>query len=175
MQRRTFVKYLGAGSVAAVLGGAYWLSRGQGSAGLAVSTTLSRLQQLDPVAIETRGSWDIARTFNHLAQSVEFSMTGFPVMKSAVFQHTVGRLAFSVFNARGSMMHGLDEVIPGEVVVDAAKPDEALERLISALERFEAFEGELMPHFAYGQLDKAQYAVAHVLHINNHFEEFRGV
>ena len=133
MQRRTFVKYLGLGSAAAVLGGGYWLSRGQGSAGLAVSTTLSRLKQLDPVSIETSGTWDIARTFNHLAQSIEFSMTGFPVMKSAVFQHTVGRLAFSVFNARGSMMHGLDEVIPGEVVAEAAGADEALRRLISCL------------------------------------------
>ena len=175
MQRRTFVKYLGVGSAVAVLGGGYWLSQGKGSAGLAVPTTLSRLKQLDVASIQTSGSWDIARTFNHLAQSVEFSMTGFPVMKSVVFQHTVGRLAFSVFNARGSMMHGLDEVIPGEVVVDAAKTDEALGRLISALEQFEAFDGELQPHFAYGQLDKAQYAVAHVMHINNHFEEFRGV
>lgn len=101
-------------------------------------------------------------------------MDGFPDMKSYVFQHTVGRLAFSVFQANGRMVHGLDEEIPGEVVINGnADLVSAHRRLLAALQRFDTHDGPLEPHFAYGKLDRAEYAVAHALHVNNHLEELR--
>ena len=103
-------------------------------------------------------------------------MTGYPVMKPKLFQNTVGQLAFAVFQAQGHMIHSLDEAIPGEIVsATASTPTNALDRLVNALEYFDSFDGALKPHFAYGALNKPQYAVAHVLHINNHFEDIRSI
>ena len=37
--------------------------------------------------------------------------------------------------------------------------------------RFEAHRGALQPHFAYGALNRADYARAHAMHIANHQDE----
>ncbi len=100
-------------------------------------------------------------------------MSGFPEQKSVVFQKTVGQLAYKVFNVRGKMSHGLDDVIPGEVVTTEGEAEGGLLRLKTALLTFKAYEAEMKPHFAYGHLSKDDYAIAHVLHINNHLEEFQ--
>ena len=44
----------------------------------------------------------------------------------------------------------------------------AASRLHAAFDRFEAHAAPLRPHFAYGELDKAQYTRAHLLHLANH-------
>ena len=44
-------------------------------------------------------------------------------------------------------------------------------RLRAAIARFQAHAGPLRPHFAYGTLDKVDYARAHALHIANHQDE----
>ena len=174
MNRRSTFKLLLAGGITTAGGGYLWLSKKRDHPALALDLALENLAKLNPDAIETTGSWKIARTFNHLAQSVEFSMAGFPEMKSQLFQNTAGRLAFSVFQAQGRMTHGLDEKIPGEIVEsDNSNPMQARNRLISSLEKFSAHSDILKPHFAYGELSKEQYAIAHVMHINNHLEEFK--
>jgi len=58
---------------------------------------MKRLDSLALDSIETTGAWEVTRMFNHLAQSVEFSMTGYPVLKSQIFRDSLGTLAFSVF------------------------------------------------------------------------------
>jgi len=99
---------------------------------------------------------------------------GYPVMKSKIFRNYVGTLAFSVFQANGRMTHGLDEEIPGEIVdLNNTNPAQARDRLIKSLELFSEYQESLHPHFAYGGLNKDQYALAHAMHVNNHLEEFR--
>jgi hypothetical protein len=39
------------------------------------------------------------------------------------------------------------------------------------VQRFQAYTGPLKPHFAYGDLSRSDYALAHVLHIANHQDE----
>lgn len=129
-----------------------------------------RLEGLDLSAIESTGDWGLGRMFSHLAQGVDFSMHGYPVQKSKLFQATVGTLAFKVFSAKGKMSHGLNEPIPGEVVREISTED-GLARLWTSLEAFRDFDGGLQPHFAYGGLNKAQFGKAHLLHIENHLEE----
>jgi hypothetical protein len=118
------------------------------------------------------GAWTLAQMLNHAAQSIEFSIQGFPQMKSAAFRHTVGSAAFAVFDARGKMSHALDEPIPGAAALDAhsALPA-AIERALKAWRDFEAHSGALKPHFAYGELDKTQYTRAHLMHLANHWNE----
>lgn len=116
------------------------------------------------------GAWNLPQVLNHAAQSVEYSLNGFPQMKSAAFRHTVGRTAFAVFDSRGTMSHGLDEPIPGAPALDASSALEpAVARLLKALQDFENHGGALAPHFAYGALDKAEYTRAHLMHLANHW------
>ena len=66
----------------------------------------------------------------------------------------------------------LDEAIPGAPALIAGVPnDVAMAELIAEIGQFIAWQGELAPHFAYGNLTKAQYYNAHYLHIQNHLSE----
>jgi len=123
-------------------------------------------------AVQTTGAWPLVSVLEHLAQSIEMSVDGFPEPKSALFQSTAGSAAFAFFKWRGRMSHGLDEPIPGAPILSAHgdwKP--AAQRLRVAIARFNGHQGVLKPHFAYGALDKANFAVAHAFHVANHQDE----
>lgn len=116
------------------------------------------------------GTFNLAQTLIHCAQSIEFSISGFPEHKSALFQRTVGSAAFHVFSWRGHMSHNLGEAIPGAPALDTAdNPASALIRLDNAIALFQQSAPDLQPHFAYGNLSKAQYEQAHAMHLANHF------
>jgi hypothetical protein len=137
-----------------------------------IDKAFRRLDALDLDAIQSSGDWRLGRMFSHLAQGVEFSMSGYPQLKPRLFRATAGRSAFTVFSMRGRMSHGLNEPIPGEIIGDVPA-DAGLQRLWAPLERFRAFDGTPHPHFAYGTLTKDQLATAHHMHIENHLEEIR--
>lgn len=122
-------------------------------------------------AVASSGAWSPHQVFDHLTQSVDYSITGYPEPKSAIFQGTAGRAAFAVFSKRGVLTHGLTDPVPGAPSLGDGDPQEALAGLIASLERFDSFRGELQPHFAYGSLDKASYARAHVMHLQGHLTE----
>ena len=172
MQRRSLLTTLAAGGVAAA-SGLVWVAQPKMRTALALDRTLDQLSGLDPTTLSPAGPWDVARTLAHLAQSVEFSMTGYPEQRSPMFQKTVGRLAFNVFQTRGQMSHGVDEPIPGEQIAAELGPEAALARLTTALIRFRDFDGPVQAHFAYGVLSKDEYAKAHVMHVQDHLEELR--
>ena len=118
------------------------------------------------------GAWPLPAVLEHLAQSIEMGMDGYPQPRSALFQRTAGAAAFAFFDWRGRMAHGLDEPIPGAPALNLqAALAPAVARLHAAIGRFERHTGALAPHFAYGRLDKAQYSRAHSLHIANHQDE----
>ncbi len=124
----------------------------------------------------TTAGWPLSQVLQHAAQSIEFSLDGFPEPKSALFQGTLGKGAWSVFNARGRMSHSLTEPIPGAPALDAALPlERAATRLLAAIERFERHGGELRPHFAYGALDKRAYTRAHLMHLANHWTDVAAI
>jgi hypothetical protein len=119
------------------------------------------------------GTWDLPQTLAHLAQSIEFSMDGFPQLKPGWFRHSVGPAAFAYFEWQGAMRHGLDEPIPGAPALPPGAPLEAaVSRLSTALRRFEAHTGALQPHFAYGALDKPRATRAHLMHLAQHWTLF---
>ncbi len=134
------------------------------------------LRWLDKLAqareARSTNAWKLGAALEHMAQSIEMSMDGYPEHKSAVFQKTVGAAAFAYFGWRGQMRHGLTEPIPGAPVLpqlDDWKSGAA--RLRAAIARFQAHSGALRPHFASGALDKSEYALAHALHIANHQDD----
>ena len=131
------------------------------------------IEQLRGGTVRSTGVWDLAHVLHHFAQSVEYSMTGFPELKPAWFRHSVGPVAFAVFAGRGRMSHGLDAPIPGAPDIAEGQPlDGAGTHAITALDAFERFTGPLQPHFAYGALDKPQFTQAHVMHLADHWQLF---
>lgn len=132
---------------------------------------LDRLSQAQALASATAWTW--AQTLAHCAQSIEYSMTGYPQAQSALFQRTLGTVAFQVFAWRGRMTHNLGEPIPGAPsLADGLEADAARLRLQSAVAAFERWQSPVQPHFAYGPLDKAAFAHAHAMHLANHFSAF---
>lgn len=117
--------------------------------------------------------WNLSQVLQHLAQSIEFSMQGFPALKGAWFRSSIGSAAFAVFNARGAMTHDLTEPIPGAPALDPSQVLKvSVQRLLDAMEAFAQFNGTLRPHFAYGELTKPQYERAHLMHLANHWTQF---
>jgi hypothetical protein len=118
--------------------------------------------------------WNLSQVLQHLAQSIEFSMQGYPALKGAWFRSTIGSAAFAVFNAQGTMSHDLAEPIPGAPALDASVAlKDAVNRLLAAMEAFAGFDGTLRPHFAYGALTKPQYERAHLMHLSHHWIQFQ--
>ena len=132
---------------------------------------LDRLARARPLAPAPQWTW--AQTLVHCAQSIEYSMSGFPQAKSLAFQRTVGAAAFTVFSWRGRMTHDLGEPIPGAPPLDAgAEVAAAVARLKRSVLAFAHWQQALRPHFAYGDLSKAEYEKAHAMHLANHFSAF---
>jgi hypothetical protein len=131
---------------------------------------LDRLERATQVQSTT--AWKMSAVLEHMAQSVDMSMDGFPEPKSALFQATLGTAAFAVFRLRGKMSHGLTEPIPGAPALPQSEDFKTgIVRLRSAVQRFQAYAGPLKPHFAYGVLSRTDFALAHTLHIANHQDE----
>jgi hypothetical protein len=124
-------------------------------------------------SLTSRTVWSWPQTLEHLAQSIEYSMSGYPAAKSALFQDTLGRTAFRWFAWRGQMHHDLTEPIPGSPVLSRHLAVEtAALRLIGACQQFAQWTGPLQPHFAYGSLSHSDYEQAHAMHLANHFAAF---
>ena len=116
--------------------------------------------------------WNPAQTFTHLAQSIEFSLDGYPELKPGWFRASLGPLARASFDLRGDLVHDLSAPIPGAPALDSAvATEQAHQRLVSAIKRFAAHSGALHPHFAFGALDHAAYARVHALHLADHLRE----
>lgn len=174
MQRRTILKGAALGGVAA-LGAGFWaLPTGPAPAALSLEGAQQVLAGLVDKQLVSLKGWSPTEVFNHCAQSIEYSISGYPELKPAWFRGSVGPLAFSVFAAGGAMRHPLDEAIPGAAPLSQpAIQAQALQRLQQAFADFAAYQGELQPHFAYGALSHADYAQAHVLHLYNHLSLIR--
>jgi hypothetical protein len=156
-------------------GGALWLAGERPPVATFPDTpaALDWLAQLLRRRAHSTTPWSLAQVLEHAAQSVEYSLDGYPQLHSPTFRASVGRVAFLVFARRGRLSHATTEAIPGApplVEVDVAA---AAHRLAAALLRFEATPAEhpFAPHFAYGALSKDDYRGAHLMHLADHARE----
>ncbi|MEW6998066.1 DUF1569 domain-containing protein [Colwelliaceae bacterium BS250] len=176
MQRRQFIKasLAGGGAIIAIGAGTLLFIEDKNKDILTVDFAMQKLDKLFNENFINLGQWDASQIFTHCAQSVEYSMSQFPEHKSNVFKGTIGKLAFSIFSSKGKMTHGLNEPIPGAPsLTQNGDAIIALYRLKNALLKFDSYQGTLAPHFAYGELTKDEYEIAHVMHLYNHLEEIK--
>jgi hypothetical protein len=115
------------------------------------------------------GRWSVAQILEHCAQSIEYSMAGYPQLRPWWFRRTLGPLAFAKFERDGRLSHDLSAPVPGAPPL-GADGESARLRLVAAIDAFFAARGTLQEHLAFGRLEKARYATLHRLHLANHFE-----
>ena len=172
MNRRSFITGTAAAGGIALAGGAAFLLQPVTSGDLTLNAVAEKLENFRGKQLLSQGKWSAAHVFSHNAQSIDYSMAGFPKSKGPVFQTLLGKPAFAVFSARGEMRHGLAEPIPGAYAIEDDGPlDIAIDTLLASIAAFTAHTGTLQPHFAYGELSKSDYESAHVLHFLNHMSE----
>lgn len=172
MTRKSFLRLTAGVALAATVGG---LTTGCGARGRnlkfssldQVLTELALLEANAPVALQQ--PWSLYKVLQHASQSMEYSMTGYPVMDPPSRQ-TLAKLVFNYFRKQGYMYHDLGAVVPGapEIPDDGPLEDGYL-RLRNAISDFRNFTGELMPHFSYGQLTREEWEIAHSMHCADHF------
>lgn len=174
MNRRKFVVGAVASTCVATTAGVGWVSVDVGKSPLTISAVLGQLDNMRVKQLTTVGDWSLSKILNHCAQSVEYSMFGFPKHKSDLFKKTLGSLAFSAFVAKNKMRHDLADEIPGAPLL-ASKSDlnAAYDRFGRSLRDFSSHRGLLYEHFAFGGLSKTEYEQAHAMHFFNHLEEIR--
>jgi hypothetical protein len=148
---------------------------------LRLSSLDSTLKLLDSINnnpnFKATGQWDANRVFHHCAQSIEYSITGYPENKSILFQKTIGKMVLTIFLSRGFMKHNLADPIPGAPPLPDASIDYSLglERLKNAITSFTNHTGDFAPHFVYGPVNKSDYDKIHAMHVANHFNLIEGL
>lgn len=115
------------------------------------------------------GAWSFSQVLLHCAQSIEYSMTGYPRLKPWLVRATVGRLALALLLKRGYMRHDVSAPIPGAPAIEPT-PDltQALQKLRRSCDAFRSFERQLSPHFLLGPMSKQQYERLHAMHVADH-------
>ncbi|WP_414830424.1 DUF1569 domain-containing protein [Alteromonas sp. H39] len=171
MNRRRFLITGGAGLAFAGIGTLTWTYIPGSARPLTTDAAMQTLSVLAENVVGINGEWNLPQVLVHCAQSIEYSLSGYPEHRSDTFKQTAGALAFTAFAAKGRMHHSLNEKIPGAPEIDVTtRLQPAIARLASAFATFEQHTGELHEHFAYGKLTKADYEIAHVMHFYNHLD-----
>ena len=115
------------------------------------------------------GPWNLSQTLQHCAQTVGYSVTGYPKLKPALFRATAGAVAKRVFLRRGATKHSLGAEIDGAPPLDPNLPaDEAASGLADAVALFTAHTGQHALHPAYGRCTHDEFAQLHAMHLAEH-------
>lgn len=172
MTRKSFLR-LTAGVAFAASVGALTTGCGERGRNLKFSTLdqvlaeLALIEANQPIALQQ--PWSLYKILNHTAQSMEYSLTGYPEMDPASRQ-TLAKIVFNYFKKQGFMNHTLDAVVPGAPEIpDDGPVEEGFLRLRNAISDFQNFTGELHPHFSYGELTREEWEIAHSMHCADHF------
>jgi hypothetical protein len=127
-----------------------------------------KLRSLD--LSRTSTGWSMAHVLEHCAQSIEYSLDGFPSLKPAPFRF-VARFVMRGFLKDGAMKHDLAAVIPGAPALSSSDAAQSRDRLLAAIAKFDA-STSTKPHFAYGDVAHDDYARLHAMHIEDHLRAF---
>jgi hypothetical protein len=105
----------------------------------------------------------------HCAQSIEYTLTGFPKPRGLLVRRFFGPRVLRRFLAQGFMTHDLAAPIPGAPVLDPATPlAVGRARLEAAIAAFRAHQGPLAEHFAYGVVSRADTERVQAMHVAEH-------
>lgn len=119
--------------------------------------------------LSPRSTYTFSQTVQHAAQSIGYSMTGYPRLAPVSLRFTVGRSVKHLFLRRGAMRHNLSAPVAGAPELDPGMPDlAAIELLRATVSQLAAFDGALQPHPTYGRCTKDQVASLQTMHLREH-------
>ncbi|WEO76741.1 DUF1569 domain-containing protein [Cryobacterium sp. SO2] len=119
--------------------------------------------------LSPRGRYSFSETAQHAAQSIGYSMTGYPHLAPVSLRVTVGRAVKHLFLRRGAMRHNLSAPVSGAPELDPTMPDLAAVAVLRAsVNRLVAFDGALQPHPTYGRCTREQVATLQTMHLREH-------
>jgi len=136
---------------------------------------MSFAQRIDALRSSTVApqGWTLARAIAHCAQSIEYSLTGYPRLRSGLFRATIGPVVKRKFLRARRMTHDVLAPVAGAPdIAETITLADACDRAIAALARFDTHAGPFAPHLAYGTCSKAEYAQLHELHFDDHLRSF---
>jgi Protein of unknown function (DUF1569) len=144
-----------------------------------ISSTLNDLADLlqkhitenrpESEVLASGSAWNLSQTIQHCAQTVGYSVTGYPRLKPALFRATVGALVKRLFLMRGAMKHSLGAEIDGAPPLDPDLPvTEAVASLVEAVALFTAHTGTPAHHPVYGRCTHTQFGRLHAMHLADH-------
>src|SRR5689334_17438134 len=112
-----------------------------------------------PDLLAANSVWNLSQTLQHCAQTIGYSVTGYPKLKPRPYRATVGALAKRVFLLRGATRHSLGAEIDGAPPLDPTlSVAEAVTRVSDAVRRFSGYQANHPPHPAYGACTHQEYA-----------------
>lgn len=130
---------------------------------------LMRLKETSHVQVK---NWGVAEICLHCAQTIEYAMVGYPVMKPALIRGTIGKIAIRKFLSQGYMKHNLSAHVEGGSKLDSDVDDqEGIQKLLDTIDLFQAYTRELKPHLLFGRLSKSEYDQYFAMHIADHLNE----
>jgi hypothetical protein len=138
-----------------------------------LSTSAEVLAALEGIEGEVDGPWSLAQVLVHCAQSVELSLTGYPIPRGWLVRRVIGPRFMAKFLRQGFLTHDRAAPIPGAPPLGEPTLAEGVARLRSAVVAFDAHVGPLAPHFAYGEVDKGSYEKLHAMHVADHLSALR--
>jgi hypothetical protein len=122
-----------------------------------------------PEVLAAGSEWTLSQTIQHCAQTIRYSVVGYPALRPWLFRATAGALAKRVFLRRGAMKHPLGAEIEGAPPLQAGLPvAEAVELLTKAVALFASHTGDHAPHPAYGRCTHDEFARLHAMHMAEH-------
>ena len=173
MSRKSFLKLTAGVAVASTVGPTITGCAATGRK-LAFSTIDEVLAELDLMeanldTLVMDQPYTLYKALTHMAQSMEYSMTGYPKLDSPLVQ-SVKKIGFNIFKSQGYMSHDLGAPVPdAPAIPDEGSLEDAFLRLRNACSDFQNYTGALHPHFSYGTLNYEDWELAHSFHCANHF------
>lgn len=119
-------------------------------------------------------NWSLYKILVHCTQTIEYSMKGYPKLKPKIIQNTIGKIAINKFLKQGFMKHDLAAPVPESPEISKnGDAEAALQGLISMIDNFNNYNGELYPHLLFGKLPKDMYDKYFAMHIADHLLEVK--
>ena len=105
----------------------------------------------------------------HCAQSIDYSLTGFPTQRGWLVRKLIAPLLLRKFLRQGFMTHDVHAPIPLAPAISPDLPfEEGVAKLRGAMARFRVHAGPLAPHFAFGDIGRDDYERLHSMHLADH-------
>ncbi len=127
---------------------------------------IENLEEKDVPKVE---GWTPYHTLVHCAQTIAFSMEGYPEMKPAIIRGTIGKLALHVFLKKGAMRHNLTADVPGLAWKEQEGTFQEGKKILGqSISDFLQYKGELKPHLLFGNMSFSEYNRYFAMHLTDH-------